>query len=161
MRERTWRSPCASPRFGPHGSGGWGLPPCSTYRFGGTLVCSSHTIRVLAQLSLYTSMRFRAGTDPAVGQRSAVFPQRFMSGRVPIPDPAWKQNPDLDNVVPSNLDQATGLERAEILAEMEGRSIFEEAVSVAARRNALLVSSHAPPYAVSRVSQPDSALRVR
>jgi len=105
-------------------------------------------------------MRFRAGADPAVGQRSAVFPQRFMSGRVPIPDPTWKQNPDLDNVVPSNLDQATGLERAEILAEMEGRSIFEEAVSVAARRNALPVSYHAPPHAVSRVSQPDSALRV-
>ncbi|KAJ1489363.1 cytochrome c oxidase subunit VB-domain-containing protein [Baffinella frigidus] len=58
---------------------------------------------------------------------AAVFPQRFMSDRVPIPEAKWKQNPDLDNVVPSNFDQATGLERAEMLAEMEGRSIFEEA----------------------------------
>ena len=59
---------------------------------------------------------------------TAVFPKRFMSDKQPLPEPTWKQDPDLDNIVPSNFDQATGLERAEMLAEMEGRSIFEEAV---------------------------------
>jgi hypothetical protein len=51
-----------------------------------------------------------------------------MSDKQPLPEPTWKQDPNIDNIIPSNFDQATGLERAEMLAEMEGRSIFEEAV---------------------------------
>lgn len=54
-----------------------------------------------------------------------------MSGRVPLPTPAWKQADNLDTIVPSDMDQATGLERAEMLAGLEGRKIFEEeAVSI-------------------------------
>jgi len=49
-----------------------------------------------------------------------------MSARAPIPEPKWKQQDDLDNKIPTDLDQATGLERAELLAELEGKSLFEE-----------------------------------
>ncbi|EKX54599.1 hypothetical protein GUITHDRAFT_160714 [Guillardia theta CCMP2712] len=51
---------------------------------------------------------------------------RTFSGRAPLPEPTWKQQDNLDNVVPTNLDQATGLERAEMLAEMNGEKIFDE-----------------------------------
>ncbi len=51
-----------------------------------------------------------------------------MSARAPLPEPKWKQQDDLDNKIPTDLDQATGLERAEMLAELEGKSLFEEQV---------------------------------
>mmetsp|Transcript_11755 Transcript_11755/g.32752 ORF Transcript_11755/g.32752 Transcript_11755/m.32752 type:complete len:155 (+) Transcript_11755:42-506(+) len=66
----------------------------------------------------------RSRVIPAL--RPAVNGKRFLSGRAPLPDPKWKQQTDLDNKIPSDLDQATGLERAEMLYEMEGKSLFEQ-----------------------------------
>eukprot|EP00281_Chroomonas_sp_CCMP1168_P021120 CAMPEP_0206234842 /NCGR_PEP_ID=MMETSP0047_2-20121206/12812_1 /ASSEMBLY_ACC=CAM_ASM_000192 /TAXON_ID=195065 /ORGANISM="Chroomonas mesostigmatica_cf, Strain CCMP1168" /LENGTH=153 /DNA_ID=CAMNT_0053658967 /DNA_START=45 /DNA_END=506 /DNA_ORIENTATION=- len=63
------------------------------------------------------------------GVRAATFhpvAARFMSGKAPLPEPKWKQAADLDDIIPGNIDQATGLERAEMLAEMEGKQIFED-----------------------------------
>lgn len=57
---------------------------------------------------------------------TAVTGSRVMSGRVPLPTPAWKQSADLDNIIPSDMDQATGLERAEMLASLAGKKLFEE-----------------------------------
>jgi len=51
---------------------------------------------------------------------------RFMSARVPIPKPEWKQQEDIENKMASSMDMATGLERAEMLANLEGRNIFDE-----------------------------------
>lgn len=48
-----------------------------------------------------------------------------MSARAPIPEPKWKQDKNIDDIIPSELDQATGLERAEMLAEMEGKQLFD------------------------------------
>mmetsp|Transcript_7376 Transcript_7376/g.14649 ORF Transcript_7376/g.14649 Transcript_7376/m.14649 type:complete len:156 (-) Transcript_7376:276-743(-) len=57
----------------------------------------------------------------------AAFMPRFMSARVPIPEPKWEQDKDIHSgeIVPSDMDQATGLERAELLAEAEGRNLFD------------------------------------
>ena len=55
---------------------------------------------------------------------------RLLSARAPIPEPKWKQQDNLDNKIPTDLDQATGLERAELLAELEGKNLFEEQVLV-------------------------------
>jgi len=62
-------------------------------------------------------------------------PARFMGARVPLPEPTWKQQDGIENTVSTNLDAATGLERAEMLAAMEGRNIFDDAVSAASRRH--------------------------
>jgi hypothetical protein len=51
---------------------------------------------------------------------------RRMSDKPPLPSPNWKQNPDLEKIIPSNMDQATGLERAEVLAEMAGKKVFDD-----------------------------------
>lgn len=50
-----------------------------------------------------------------------------MSARVPNPEPKWDQSAEIDSIIPTDLDQVTGLERAELLAEMEGRDIFDKA----------------------------------
>jgi hypothetical protein len=54
---------------------------------------------------------------------------RLFSGRAPLPEPKWKQQDNIDSKIPTDLDQATGLERAELLAEMEGKNLFDEHVS--------------------------------
>jgi len=64
----------------------------------------------------------RAARAPA-----ALMPARFMGARVPLPEPTWKQQDGIENTVSTNLDAATGLERAEMLAAMEGRNIFDDA----------------------------------
>jgi hypothetical protein len=53
---------------------------------------------------------------------------RRLSDRPPLPAPTWQQSADLDKIVPSNMDQATGLERAEVLGEMAGKKVFEDKV---------------------------------
>ena len=66
-----------------------------------------------------------------ISVRSAAMPHRFFSARVPIPDPTtWKakQQDGIENTIATSLDSATGLERAELLAAMEGRNIFDDAV---------------------------------
>lgn len=60
---------------------------------------------------------------------AALMPHRFMSARVPLPEPKWKQQDGIEGTVATGLDMATGLERAEMLAAMEGKNIFDEAVS--------------------------------
>ena len=57
-----------------------------------------------------------------------MMPSRFMGARVPLPEPKWKQQDNIEGTIATNLDSATGLERAEMLAEMEGRNIFDDAV---------------------------------
>jgi hypothetical protein len=64
---------------------------------------------------------------------------RFFSARVPIPDPTWKQQDNIEGTIATGLDAATGLERAEMLAAMEGRNIFDEAVSSSACKGVYLV----------------------
>ena len=59
----------------------------------------------------------------------SVLAPRFLSGRVPLPEPKWKQQDNIDNKIPTDLDQATGLERAELLAELAGKNLFEEQVT--------------------------------
>ena len=55
---------------------------------------------------------------------------RFMSGRVPLPAPTWPQDKALDSIIPGDLDQATGLDREEVLANLAGKQLFpEEGVS--------------------------------
>ncbi len=54
----------------------------------------------------------------------------LLSARAPIPEPKWKQQDNLDNKIPTDMDQATGLERAEMLADLEGKSLFEEQVHI-------------------------------
>jgi hypothetical protein len=61
--------------------------------------------------------------------RAALVQARFLSARVPIPDPNWKQQDGIEDTIATGLDAATGLERAEMLAAMEGKNIFDEAVS--------------------------------
>jgi hypothetical protein len=81
-------------------------------------------------------LRLRVMTEWPIAQRfAAVMPARFMGARVPLPEPKWKQQPGLEGTVATNLDQATGLERAEMLAAMEGRNLFDDAVSAASRRH--------------------------
>jgi hypothetical protein len=60
---------------------------------------------------------------------AALMPARFMGSRVPLPEPQWKQQDGIEGTVATGLDMATGLERAEMLAAMEGRNIFDDAVS--------------------------------
>jgi len=54
-------------------------------------------------------------------------PARFFSARVPLPEPKWKQQDGIEEKVATSLDMATGLERAEMLAALEGKNIFDEA----------------------------------
>lgn len=61
---------------------------------------------------------------------AAMMPARFMGARVPLPDPKWKQQDNIEGTIATNMDSATGLERAEMLAEMEGRNIFDDAVII-------------------------------
>lgn len=70
----------------------------------------------LINVSVWSPVRYAAGSMP-----------RFMSARVPLPEPKWEQSKDIDEVIPADIDQITGLERAEMLAEMEGREIFDKA----------------------------------
>lgn len=49
-----------------------------------------------------------------------------MGSRVPLPEPTWKQADNIEDTVATNMDHATGLERSEMLAHMEGRNIFDE-----------------------------------
>lgn len=62
-----------------------------------------------------------------------------MSARVPNPEPKWDQSAEIDSIIPTDLDQVTGLERAELLAEMEGRDIFDKAVSLLTCKSLLSV----------------------
>ena len=81
-------------------------------------------------------LRLRVLTNWPIAERfAAVMPARFMGARVPLPEPKWKQQAGLEGTVATNLDQATGLERAEMLAAMEGRNLFDDAVSAASRRH--------------------------
>jgi hypothetical protein len=77
----------------------------------------------------------RSPDKPIAERFAAVMPARFMGARVPLPEPKWKQQTGLEGTVATNLDQATGLERAEMLAAMEGRNLFDDAVSAASRRH--------------------------
>ena len=61
---------------------------------------------------------------------AAMMPSRFMGARVPLPEPKWKQQDNIEGTIATNMDSATGLERAEMLAEMEGRNIFDDAVII-------------------------------
>jgi len=56
-----------------------------------------------------------------------MMPSRFLSARVPLPEPKWKQQDDIEGTIATNMDSATGLERAEMLADMEGRNLFDDA----------------------------------
>lgn len=49
-----------------------------------------------------------------------------MSSRVPLPEPMWKQAENIEDTVATNMDHATSLERAEMLANLEGRNVFDE-----------------------------------
>eukprot|EP00283_Hemiselmis_rufescens_P018068 CAMPEP_0173439742 /NCGR_PEP_ID=MMETSP1357-20121228/21488_1 /TAXON_ID=77926 /ORGANISM="Hemiselmis rufescens, Strain PCC563" /LENGTH=157 /DNA_ID=CAMNT_0014405139 /DNA_START=10 /DNA_END=483 /DNA_ORIENTATION=+ len=80
---------------------------------------------VLRRTALTSLVALRPASRAALRPVAAAAP-RFMSGRTPNPDPVWKQASNLDNIIPSDMDQATGIERAEILAEMEGKPLFEE-----------------------------------
>jgi hypothetical protein len=51
--------------------------------------------------------------------------KRFMSARVPLPEPAWKQQENIEDTIATNMDSATGLERAEILANLDGQDLFD------------------------------------
>ena len=75
----------------------------------------------------------RSPDKPIAERFAAVMPARFMGARVPLPEPKWKQQTGLEGTVATNLDQATGLERAEMLAALEGRNLFDDAVSSASR----------------------------
>jgi len=59
---------------------------------------------------------------------AALMPVRFFSARVPLPEPKWKQQDGIEGKIATSLDMATGLERAEMLAALEGKNIFDEAV---------------------------------
>lgn len=73
---------------------------------------------------MFQCFPFTFATFASFCPRSAAV--RFMGSRVPLPAPTWKQAERIEDTVATNMDQATGLERAEMLANMEGRNIFDD-----------------------------------